>query len=52
MPPDMAAAVAAGALPVGVTTGLFAAAALRQAGAEFVFGALTEFVGWYAGAAA
>ena len=51
-PPDMAAAVAAGALPVGVTTGSFAAAALRQAGAEFVFGALTEFVGWYAGAAA
>jgi len=46
-PPDMAAAVAAGARPVGVATGSFAAADLTAAGAEVVLDSLTAFPAWY-----
>lgn len=46
-PPDMAAAVSAGALPVGVATGSFTAAELRAAGAVHVLASLTEFPSRY-----
>ena len=48
-PPDMAAAVAAGARAVGVPTGSFTGHQLAEAGAEVVLGSLTEFPRWYAG---
>jgi len=47
-PPDMAAAVAAGAWPVGVTTGSFSGADLRAAGAAVVLASLAEFPDRYA----
>jgi phosphoglycolate phosphatase len=50
-PPDMAAAVAAGALAVGVATGSFAAADLADAGAGVVLDSLEQFPSWYAGVA-
>jgi phosphoglycolate phosphatase len=43
---DVAGALAAGAVPVGVTTGPCDAAALRAAGAEAVLDTLAEFPGW------
>jgi phosphoglycolate phosphatase len=46
-PADMAAAVSAGTRAAGVATGSFAAAALYDAGADVVFGSLTEFPAWY-----
>jgi phosphoglycolate phosphatase len=46
-PADMAAAVTAGARPVGVATGSFTADELRAAGAVDVLAALTEFPGLY-----
>jgi phosphoglycolate phosphatase len=51
-PPDMAAALRAGAWPVGVTTGSFSGAELRAAGAAVVLGSLAEFPDWYARQAA
>lgn len=42
-PADMRAAVTAGAYPVGVATGSFAAAELRAAGAADVLASLTDF---------
>jgi phosphoglycolate phosphatase len=50
-PPDMAAAVEARALAVGVATGSFAAADLAGAGAGVVLDSLEQFPGWYANAA-
>jgi phosphoglycolate phosphatase len=47
-PADMAAALAAGTVAVGVPTGSFTAADLRAAGAGVVLGSLTEFPQWYA----
>jgi phosphoglycolate phosphatase len=46
-PPDMAAAVQAGARAVGVTTGSFTSEDLAGAGAEVVLGSLTAFPAWY-----
>jgi phosphoglycolate phosphatase len=46
-PPDMAAAVQAGARAVGVATGSFTAADLTQAGADVVLDSLTAFPAWY-----
>jgi phosphoglycolate phosphatase len=46
-PADMAAALAAGAHPVGVATGSFTAAELRAAGAATVLDSLTSFPGLY-----
>jgi phosphoglycolate phosphatase len=46
-PPDMAAAVSAGALAVGVATGSFTAAELRAAGAEHVLASLADFPALY-----
>jgi phosphoglycolate phosphatase len=46
-PPDMAAAVQAGARAVGVTTGSFSGADLADAGADVVLGSLADFSGWY-----
>jgi phosphoglycolate phosphatase len=46
-PPDMAAAVDAGARAVGVATGSFSGDDLARAGAGVVLGSLTEFPGWY-----
>jgi phosphoglycolate phosphatase-like HAD superfamily hydrolase len=46
-PADVAAAVAAGAHSVGVTTGSFSAADLRAAGAADVLPALTDFPSLY-----
>lgn len=43
---DMLGARAAGAYPVGVTTGPCGADQLRAAGAELVLSDLTEFAGW------
>jgi phosphoglycolate phosphatase len=51
-PADMAAAVAAGALAVGVPTGSFTADQLRAAGADHVLASLTEFPALYATTAA
>jgi phosphoglycolate phosphatase len=47
-PADMAAAVQAGACPVGVPTGSFAIGDLRAAGAGVVLASLAEFPAWYA----
>jgi phosphoglycolate phosphatase len=46
-PPDMAAAVAAGAHAVGVATGSFSRDDLAAAGADVVLGSLTGFPAWY-----
>jgi phosphoglycolate phosphatase len=46
-PPDMGAAVQAGACPVGVTTGSFTDNDLRLAGAKIVLASLVEFPDWY-----
>jgi len=46
-PPDMAAAVAAGARAVGVPTGSFAGRQLEDAGAEVVLDSLAGFPAWY-----
>lgn len=46
-PPDMAAAVTAGAYPVGVSTGSFTPAELRAAGAAAVLTSLTDFPALY-----
>jgi phosphoglycolate phosphatase len=51
-PADMAAAVAAGARPVGVATGSFTGDELRAAGAVDVLAALTGFPGLYRSLAA
>jgi phosphoglycolate phosphatase len=48
-PPDMAAAVQAGVKAVGVATGSFSAGDLAEAGADVVFGSLTDFPAWYRG---
>ena len=47
-PADMAAAIAADAHAVGVSTGSFKAADLLAAGAELVMDSLVEFPSWYA----
>jgi phosphoglycolate phosphatase len=46
-PPDMAAAVAAGARAVGVATGSFSADHLTRAGADVVLDSLAAFPAWY-----
>jgi phosphoglycolate phosphatase len=46
-PPDMAAAVAAGARAVGVATGSFSRDDLARAGADVVLDSLLDFPGWY-----
>jgi phosphoglycolate phosphatase len=46
-PPDMAAAVDAGAHAVGVATGSFSRDDLAAAGADVVLGSLTGFPAWY-----
>jgi len=46
-PPDMAAAVQAGARAVGVTTGSFARADLAAAGAQVILDSLDAFPAWY-----
>ena len=46
-PADMAAAAAAGARAVGVTTGSFGDGALYEAGADVVLDSLTGFPSWY-----
>lgn len=46
-PPDMAAAVQAGARAVGVATGSFTGADLTGAGAEVVLDSLDAFPAWY-----
>ena len=51
-PADMAAAVLAGAHPVGVATGSFSAAELRVAGAADVLSSLASFPALYAALAA
>jgi phosphoglycolate phosphatase len=48
-PPDMAAAVDAGAHAVGVATGSFSRDDLAAAGADVVLGSLTGFPAWYQG---
>ncbi|AUG79147.1 haloacid dehalogenase [Kitasatospora sp. MMS16-BH015] len=45
---DVRGARAAGAVAVGVTTGPYDEAALREAGADVVLGSLTEFPDWLA----
>jgi phosphoglycolate phosphatase len=47
-PADMAAAVQAGATPVGVATGSFTERDLRAAGAWVVLASLAEFPDWLA----
>ena len=47
-PADMAAAAEAGVHAVGVATGSFSAADLREAGAGIVLDSLREFPPWYA----
>ena len=49
-PPDMAAAVQAGARAVGVITGSFSRGELASAGADVVLGSLAESPAWYQGA--
>ena len=49
-PPDMAAAVRAGARAVGVTTGSFSRDDLAGAGADVVLDSLAAFPAWYQGA--
>jgi len=46
-PPDMAAAVAAGARAVGVATGSFSRDDLARAGADVVLDSLEAFPAWY-----
>jgi phosphoglycolate phosphatase len=46
-PPDMAAAVQAGARAVGVTTGSFTGEELAGAGADVVLDSLAGFPAWY-----
>jgi phosphoglycolate phosphatase len=46
-PADMAAAVSAGAVAVGVSTGSFGGKELITAGADVVLGTLLEFPEWY-----
>jgi phosphoglycolate phosphatase len=46
--PDIEAGVGAGALAVGVTTGMHNARELEAAGADAVFASLTEFPAWFA----
>jgi phosphoglycolate phosphatase len=46
-PPDMAAALAAGARAVAVPTGSFTASQLTEAGAEVVLASLAGFPAWY-----
>jgi len=46
-PADVAAGISAGVRAVGVTTGSFSAASLREAGAEVVLGSLEDFPRWY-----
>lgn len=46
-PADMAAARAAGAVAVGVSTGSFTESDLVAAGADVVFDSLTRFPAWY-----
>ncbi|MGA6165425.1 HAD family hydrolase [Amycolatopsis magusensis] len=46
---DINGALAAGAVPVGVTTGPCSRAELLEAGAEVVFDSLAEFPAWLAG---
>ena len=46
-PPDMAAAVEAGARAVGVATGSFSRDDLARAGAEVVLNSLEGFPAWY-----
>ncbi|UJW34854.1 HAD family hydrolase [Saccharothrix sp. AJ9571] len=46
---DINGALAAGAVPVGVTTGPCSRAELLEAGAEVVFESLAEFPAWLAG---
>ena len=46
-PPDMAAAVQAGARAVGVTTGSFSRGELAGAGADVVLDSLADFPTWY-----
>ena len=46
-PPDMAAAVEAGARAVGVATGSFSGDDLARAGADVVLDSLAGFPAWY-----
>jgi phosphoglycolate phosphatase len=46
-PPDMAAAIEAGIIAVGVATGSFTRDELTGAGAEVVIGSLEDFPAWY-----
>ena len=46
-PPDMGAAVQAGAFPVGVATGSFTGGELKEAGATVVLASLAQFPAWY-----
>jgi phosphoglycolate phosphatase len=46
-PPDMAAAVKAGARAVGVATGSFSGDDLARAGADVVLDSLADFPAWY-----
>lgn len=46
-PADMAAALGAGVVGVGVPTGSFSAAELAEAGAQVILGSLGEFPAWY-----
>jgi len=48
-PADMSAALAAGAVAVGVPTGSFGSADLLASGAHLVLGSLLDFPSWYAG---
>jgi len=48
-PADMAAAVQAGACPVGVPTGSFTGDDLQSAGAGIILASLAEFPAWYTG---
>jgi len=48
-PADVAAGISADVRAVGVTTGSFGEASLREAGAEVVLGSLEEFPRWYQG---
>jgi phosphoglycolate phosphatase len=46
-PADVAAGISAGVRAVGVATGSFSQANLREAGAEVVLGSLEDFPRWY-----
>ncbi len=47
-PADMTAAQTAGVVAVGVPTGSFSAAALRESGAQVILPSLLDFPAWYA----